>query len=179
MRTITKLTLVCLLLILQKTHAEEPTLKNGFQIGFQLSQNQNDFGFGLNITSPLLAHQSLGFRLKSNMMFYEHVDSGAYTWSPYTNVSVGIIGIGGHIANRIRLYGEGGFLLIFPSPAFSSETTNFGGYGNFGFEFFMTNSFNYFIEIGGIGSGATADKVAFSPIYSNGLSINVGFRITL
>ena len=51
-----------------------------------------------------------------------------------------------------------------------------GGYGLFGFEFFMNSRNNYFIEIGGVGTGAVADKVANSPIYSNGLLINVGFR---
>ena len=41
---------------------------------------------------------------------------------------------------------------------------------------FMDKSSNYFIEIGGVGSGATADKVVGNPIYANGLMINVGYR---
>ena len=40
----------------------------------------------------------------------------------------------------------------------------------------MDKSSNYFIEIGGVGSGATADKVVGNPIYANGLMINVGYR---
>ncbi|HEY5825345.1 MAG TPA: hypothetical protein VIT44_13315, partial [Cyclobacteriaceae bacterium] len=62
---------------------------------------------------------------------------------------------------------------------FSSEQFVFGGYGLFGFEFFMHSSSNYFIELGGIGTGARADKIASQPIYSNGFLISTGFRLNL
>jgi hypothetical protein len=35
---------------------------------------------------------------------------------------------------------------------------------------------SYFIELGGVGTGANADKVTGNPIYSNGFLISVGFR---
>jgi hypothetical protein len=35
---------------------------------------------------------------------------------------------------------------------------------------------SYFIELGGIGVGANADKVPGKPIYSNGFLISVGVR---
>ncbi|MBC8485793.1 MAG: hypothetical protein H8D45_07100, partial [Bacteroidetes bacterium] len=77
----------------------------------------------------------------------------------------------------IRLYGEGGIISLFPSDEFSSEEFVFGGYGLFGFEFYMNSRSNYFIEIGGVGTGATADNITNEPIYSNGLLISTGFRI--
>jgi formate-dependent phosphoribosylglycinamide formyltransferase (GAR transformylase) len=77
------------------------------------------------------------------------------------------------------LYGEGGIILLFPSAIFSTNSSEFGGYGLFGFEFFMHSKMNYFLEIGGVGSGAVADKVIAKPIYSNVLLINLGFRATL
>ena len=43
----------------------------------------------------------------------------------------------------------------------------------------MNKSINYFIELGGVGTGAKADKIAFKPIYSNGFLIDVGFRVCL
>jgi hypothetical protein len=76
----------------------------------------------------------------------------------------------------MRLYGEGGVIVLFPSSEFSSESEVLGGYGLFGFEFFFSHQSNYFIEIGGIGTGAVADKASGKPIYSNGLLINVGLR---
>lgn len=83
------------------------------------------------------------------------------------------------VGERIRLYGEGGVITIFPSSDFSSDDMVFGGYGLFGFEFFFGKMGNYFIEIGGIGTGAVADKIINRPIYSNGLSISTGFRFFL
>jgi len=76
----------------------------------------------------------------------------------------------------MRLYGEGGIIALFPSSRFSGETFILGGYGLFGFEFFFDSKNNYFIEIGGIGTGAVAEKVSGQPIYSNGILINVGYR---
>ena len=101
------------------------------------------------------------------------------TWTPYSNVSLGIMSVGGYLTDFLKLYGEGGVIGILPSNRFSTKDVAMGGYGLFGFEFFMQNGFNYFIEIGGIGTGATADKIATKPIYSNGLSVSTGFRVVL
>jgi hypothetical protein len=158
------------------TLAQDDIISNKFSAGFHLSQYKDDFGFGLNLTSPYIAKNNLAFRLRGNIMFFEHIKDEETTWTPYSNLSIGIIGVGGKVGDFIRLYGEGGAILLFPSEEFSSESMVFGGYGLFGFEFYMNYSFNYFIEIGGIGSGATADKIDNKPIYSNGLSISTGFR---
>ena len=112
-------------------------------------------------------------------MFNENVQDQITTWTPYSNASLGLIGVGGMIGDHVRLYGEGGIVGLFPSSDFSSERFEFGGYGLFGFEFFMNRASNYFIEIGGIGSGAIADRIDNQPIYSNGLIISTGFRIHL
>lgn len=77
------------------------------------------------------------------------------------------------------MYGEGGILGLFPSSDFSSKKFVFGGYGLFGFEFFMNQMNKYFIELGSCGTGAKADKIATKPIYSNGFLISTGFRVTL
>jgi hypothetical protein len=78
------------------------------------------------------------------------------------------------------LYAEGGIVFLFPNPVFSDDDINLGGYGLFGFEFFFTEETSrnpsYFIELGGIGTGAVADKIATNPLYANGFLISVGFR---
>ena len=43
----------------------------------------------------------------------------------------------------------------------------------------MSPNTNYYLEVGGVGKGAVADKAFGEPIYSNGLLINVGFRYSL
>jgi hypothetical protein len=88
-----------------------------------------------------------------------------------------LIGVVGQVGDNIRLYGEGGIIGLFPSDEFSSEDFVIGGYGLFGYEFYMNSWSNYFIEIGGVGTGATADKIENKPIYSTGLVISTGFRV--
>lgn len=130
------------------------------------------------MTSPYFVHDKVAIRLRGNLMWNEHPEVGGttITWSPYSNVSMGIVGIAGEIGGFMRLYGEGGIIAVIPSSEFSSDSKTFGGYGLFGFEFLFDNHSNYFIEIGGVGTGAVAQKVPGRPVYSNGLLINVGYR---
>ncbi len=174
-----KYTLITLLLFFLSgiSNAQENSISNKFGVGFQLAQYQKDFGFGLNISSPYFAKNKLAIRARINLMYNENIQNNETAWSPYSNVSLGLIGVSGKIGNYIRLYGEGGLIGLFPSKEFSSDNFVLGGYGLFGFEFYMSSSSNYFIEIGGIGTGARADKILYKPIYSNGLSISTGFRI--
>lgn len=151
----------------------------GFAFGFHLNEYQNDFGFGLNITSPLMFHDAFGIRLRSSLMFNQNPINGESTWMPYGNITLGFMGVGAQVSDHFRLYGEGGLVCILPNADFSSQSQVFGGYGLFGFEFYFARMGNYFIEIGGMGTGAKADKIPTSPIYSNGMSISTGFRFVL
>lgn len=176
----TKLIICCGLLAASLSlKAQTPSINTGMGFGMNLVQYQKDFGMGINLTSPLFANKGMGVRLRGNMMYHEHVMDSTTTWSPYGNLSLGMVGIAGHISDRIRLYGEGGVIAVFPSSNFSSQSLNIGGYGTFGFEFFFYHAGNYFIELGGVGTGAKADKIATKPIYSNGFSISTGFRFYL
>lgn len=169
---------IALIIITLSTLAEgQISTKTG--IGFQLNQYQRDFGIGLTLTSPYFANHKIAVRFRGNVMFNEHTKNDQTEWTPYSNVSVGLIGMAREIKDFMRLYGEGGVIALLPSSEFSSENVVFGGYGLFGFEFYIINKLNYFIEIGGIGTGAKADKITNNPIYSNGLLICVGIRAHL
>ena len=166
-------------MILSTVHlkAQENSFGSKMAIGMQLNQFQDDFGIGLNISTPYLLNESLAIRVRANLVWHQHTDqSNEGTWTPYSNISIGFIGVGGTIGDFMRLYGEGGLMYVLPSDTFSSESSEFGGYGLFGFEFFLHQHGNYFIELGGIGIGANADKVPGSPIYSNGFLTSVGYR---
>jgi len=172
--------LVLLLVFCMNTlKAQEMPINRGLGLGFQLSQFQRDFGIGLNFTSPYFANEKIAVRLKGNLVYNENIQNSITKWTPYSNLSIGLVGASGKIGDYIRLYGEGGILGLLPSNEFSSNQFEFGGYGIFGFEFFMNNTSNYFIEIGGVGTGAIADKIVYKPIYSNGLLISTGFRMHL
>lgn len=153
---------------------------NGLSYGFQLNQFQNDFGLGVNFASPAFFNQSVCLRLRANGMFYEYVNKDFKTdWEPYANIMLGFSSASYKISDAIALYGEGGVIAILPSSAFSSSSVEIGGYGIFGFEFYFDDSFCYFLEAGGIGSDATADKISTEPIYSNGFLISVGWKVKL
>lgn len=161
-------------------NAQVTTLGSRTGFGGHIGQYQRDFNLGLNLTSPYFCYKKLAVRARANMAWNEHLNtSNEITWSSYSHVSVGVVSIAGQAGDFVRLYGEGGVLLLFPSEDFSSSSANMGGYGLFGFEFFMYENANYFLEVGGVGTGARADKIAGSPIYSNGLLMNVGFRYQL
>ena len=160
------------------SYGQDESMGNKMALGFQLTQYQNDFGVGLNVSSPYFANEKMAVRLRGNLVWHQHLTSKDETnWSPYANMSLGFTVISGKVGNHIRVYGESGAVALFPSTEFSDKSIHLGGYGLLGFEFFMYQHGNYFIEIGALGTGAKADKVAGAPIYSNGLLINVGYRV--
>ena len=168
---------IAAILLALQMQAQE-SLNKRFGIGGQVGQHQRDFGIGINITSPYFANQKMAVRLKGNLVWNEHLNSNSEaTWSPYSNLSLGFVQSVAEINNSIRLYGEGGAIFLFPSGEFSSKSIQFGGYGLFGFEFFIDRHINYFFEAGGVGTGARADKIVGKPIYSNGFLTNVGVRL--
>ena len=168
-----------LILVHTSSGQEAEGREKSIRIGFQLNEFQDDFGLGLNFKSPSILYGNVAVRLRTNLMFNEHMDKGEYTWSPYMNVMLGIGSEDTYISDKVSLYGEGGVIGIFPSASFSSKTTVVGGYGLFGFNFYFHPSFNYFIELGGIGSSAVEDKLEGNPIYSNGFLISVGWKMKL
>jgi hypothetical protein len=151
---------------------------NKISYGFQLVKFQNEFGFGIHLLSP--EFKNLRFNVKVNLNWLNHLDNqNNETWTEFLNNQFGI-NYHRSITNRINLYSEGGVVLLFPNNSFSDESVNIGGYGLFGFEFFFTENTgrnpSYFIELGGIGTGAIANKIDSNPMYANGFLISVGFR---
>lgn len=169
---------VTLVMLLASPAQAQDGLNKNFGIGGQVGQHQKDFGIGLNLTSPYFAHKKMAVRLRGNVLWNQHPTGDAETtWSPYSNLSLGFVQSVGEMGEFMRVYGEGGAIYLFPSDEFSSRSVEFGGYGLFGFEFFFDEHMNYFIEAGGVGTGARADEIPGKPIYSNGFLINVGVRI--
>ena len=109
-------------------------------------------------------------------MWNEHLKDEKSTMSPYGNMTLGAVVVAGRFAGFIKAYAEGGLVGIFPSSEFSDESFVFGGYGLLGFEFYPGKRSCYFIEGGGIGTGATADIIPTEPFYSNGFLISVSMR---
>ncbi|MEL6864464.1 MAG: hypothetical protein AAFP19_08600 [Bacteroidota bacterium] len=159
--------------------AQQEFPANGLALGFQLNEYQQDFGIGLHLISPAFLKDKVAVKARANLQFHQHLDEEESTWTPYANFSLGLVAGRAMLGPFIQVYGEGGGILLIPSDDFSSESTVFGGYGLFGFSFFLHPKAAYFIELGGVGTGARADQIAGQAIYSNGFLLSVGYRVQL
>lgn len=153
--------------------------KNSFAVGFNINQVQNDFGLGVHIISPYFANNSVAVKLGGNFQWFQHTDNNETIWTPYQSIQIGFRGRHAIIENKMFVYGEGGTVLLLPNSKFSTKGTVFGGYGFFGFEFSANQRLSYFVELGGMGTGAKADKIPSNPIYSNGFTTSAGLRFRL
>jgi len=163
-----------------KTDSSQKTSSlNHFSLGFNLNQYQHDFGVGMNLTTPYFAGSSMAIRVMGSAQWLQNIPKGdtMTTWSPYVNIRLSVVTRQFVINNKISLYSEGGVVMLIPNNQFSSQPFQFGGFGVFGFEFHPTKNWGQFIEAGGIGTGAIADKAIGRPIYSNGFLVSTGFRI--
>jgi hypothetical protein len=155
---------------------------NRSSIGYNLIQIQNDFGLGLDFVSPYFMNKNIALKIGFNVQWLEHTSKMIATtteWTPYCNIRTGIRCKQFIFDNKMGVYGEGGIISLLPNKKFSNEKICIGGYGLFGFEFNPSFRSGLFIEFGGVGTGATANKIVFKPIYSNGFMTNVGFRYYL
>jgi hypothetical protein len=156
--------------------AQENQRNTGMSFGYQLVEYQQDFGVGLQATSPFFLFDHAAVRVKANQMWFEHMDESAEVkWTSYQNLSIGLIGVSGYVGDFARVYSEGGVIWLFPSSDFSDKKSEFGGYGLVGLEVFTAGP-SVFVEGGGMGTGAQATELTGSPIYSNGFVTSVGLR---
>jgi len=170
---------IILMLLSLQAWSQEGGISKKLALGYQIGQYQDDFNVGLNVTTPYFANGRMAIRLRGNWVKHQHPDeSGEDTWTGYSNISIGLVGVSAEIQDFMRLYGEGGLLLLFPSETIDSKNAVANGFGFFGFEFYAHRSFNYFLEAGG-GGGSVADRLVTRSIYSNGFIIQTGFRFHL
>lgn len=166
---------------LQKAAQDSNYRPNHLSLGFHLNNFQNDFGMGLNITSPYFANGSVALKATFNLAYRDGTlkTDTMSNWYPYSSIQFGCVGVGGMVGKHIRTYGAGGIMVMFPNSEFSSTKTEIGGWGVWGFEFILNPMISYYIELGGVGIGARADKMNGQPIYSNGFSTTVGLHVYL
>lgn len=174
-----KICFVAVLCLISTTVLMAQDKTNNLAIGFNINQFQNDFGVGLHVISPYFANNKVALKVGGNVQWLQHAENNQTTWSPYGNIQVGIRSRHSVVEDKIFIYGEGGGVLLLPDSEFSSYKTVKGGYGLFGFEFKANHAIGYFVELGGMGTGAKADKVPLKPLYSNGFMSSVGLRINL
>ena len=148
--------------------------ETNFSAGFQLHEFDDDFGCGINLTSPWFWKDKTSVRFSGDVVF-----SKMKNWKPYGSSRLGLVGSTGLVHKFCRFYGEGGLQVLALNQEVSADKVKLGGYGHFGFEFFIKpeiNSDSYFIELGSSGIAAKAEKLEGKPMYFNGFCIGVGTR---
>lgn len=149
---------------------------NQWSAGFQLNELGQDFGIGLNFASPYFANDYLAIRLRANYQYFEYVDQEKTTWDGYLHFNLGLVSASYSISEKLRLYSEGGVVLVTSAFGLDENELHFGGYGLFGFEFHYSPGSTCFIELGGQGVSAIAEELPNQPFYSNGFTMSVGTR---
>ncbi|HEX3048107.1 MAG TPA: hypothetical protein VHY08_25370 [Bacillota bacterium] len=184
-----RITMICIVLLLilggvsSVSAQEEGASKySTLSLGYTLYNIDKEFGHGFILTSPYFFNDRMAVRFSLNQSLYKGIPLGKtdYEWLPYSVYKLGVIGVSGGIADSFRYYGEGGVVYAVPNNQFSENNVS-GGYGNFGFEFINNDNaspipFSYFIELGGIGTGAKAEKITGKPFYLNGFTTSTGLR---
>lgn len=150
---------------------------SNWRTAYHLSELSGDFGQGIMIETPSLVKDYFTLKLRGNQQYLNANIDGKNEWTPYYTATLGISNSPTRVSQSIELYGEGGLMMIFPNSDFSDTDQEFGGYGLFGFNFLFDPVFSYFIEVGGVGSGSTAELTDNQRIYANGFFLQVGFKI--
>ena len=162
--------------------AEATKDASNFAIGWNINSLSNNYGLGMTIQSPRFWKRAQ-IRLSGIYAWANGIPTGTakYAWKPFGLVRLGLFS-GSFLPNSsIRGYGGGGIAMLIPSDEVSSQGNVFGGYGLIGLEFFGREGMNgpMFIEVGGMGAGARADKFENEPLYANGFTVAWGFRYFL
>lgn len=138
-------------------------LNTGFGVGTHLFQQGDDFVLGMDLGGPLFLENSMGTRASLDAAWR------GSDWTPYFAAKLGILGSSGLAEDFARFYGSGGIHISLENAAASPQVL-IGGYGSFGFEFFLPatgKTFAYYLEIGGSGSPLE---------HGNGFLAGAGFR---
>jgi hypothetical protein len=164
---------------------EAPATKQGPAVGFAIHRYQDDFGLGLRLSSPAFLHV-LRVTGAGGVAWYPHgiASDGTSTWDTLyygsLRVETGPPFFGA--TGAVRPYGFGGVIALFPPSSLSTTSVYFGGLGGFGLEArFMDGRggegpVTYFFEVGGIGTGAKANKLPSGDSVASGFLIEAGLR---
>lgn len=152
-------------------------------LGFEITDFQNDYGLGLNLTTPYFFKDTMSVRLHGGIAWFEGVAADEALndmdsqWIKYFPVRLGWVISVGLGSGLTRLYAEAGGLIYLGAKDIAKDIV-VGGYGQFGFEFFpaILSPVSYFFQAGGMGSSGKGTEIMTEPSVGNGFMMEVGFR---
>ena len=127
----TRLTLLCFLLALAATNSLQSQSNAPYRVGFHLRGLGGDFGLGLNLDVATPSKWPI-VRIAGTWQWQEVPDGQSFDYASYQTVRLGLASKSFAVHDRIRAYGEGGFLAVLAGDDLSEDRIGPGGYGLFG-----------------------------------------------
>ncbi len=154
--------------------------KKPVRVGFQLQELQTSFGMGLNVTLPMPGYWP-SVRVAGNWHWLEVPGEADSQLADFQTFRIGLASDGWQIAEKIRVYGEGGALFINAGNHLSNNPLTPGGYGLFGFEFFTSSlgGSSLYLEMGATSAGLRVERPDGTPRFGAGFLLGAGFRVAL
>lgn len=168
---------VLLFFLLEPLQAQD---KQSVKVGFQLQELQASFGLGLHVTVPLPRYWP-NVRVAGNWHWLEVPGETGPQLADFQTFRIGLASDGWQVAEKIRVYGEGGTLLIHAGSKLSDKALTPGGYGLFGFEFFTNRAggSSLYLEMGATSAGLRVERPDGIPRFGAGFLLGAGFRVAL
>ncbi|MGL6021624.1 MAG: hypothetical protein ACRC0A_00740 [Chitinophagaceae bacterium] len=166
-------------------------VENKFSIGVQLGVQLNEFGGGLQITSPdLWKNSGVKLRVTGNSIVFNTFNDAGSTLMPYFDTRLGILK-SFELYETISIYTEIGGVMTFNNTKnttihreessstvkMTNKKFGYGGYLKCGMEIRPKVKYGIFFEMGGILTTNFAEQIKRnSAFFANGYMINVGNR---
>jgi len=178
-------TLILTFIVVAVCNAQPVTTLTPFNkcaLGISVGHYSFDPGIMANITTPYFLNHKFALRVGGGIRWSEYylaeTDKSAY----YSSMQAGLLYFITQ-EDRVRVYSELGFNVVFPNAVFSDKEKVTGMHGLIGLDFFTFSRGNfglvYFVEVGYSVNPAKAEKLEGQPGYANGLMAITGFRFHL
>jgi hypothetical protein len=156
----------------------KPTF-NQFALGISAGQYYNDPGIMVNITTPYSNNGRWAARFTGGIRWFENYLLKKNIASNYSSLQAGVVCFITQ-EDRLRVYCETGFNILFPNLTFSAEKRILGVYGSLGLDFFVYEhdglGIAYFFDGSMSLNPAKAYKLEGQSRYAYGFSPVMGFR---
>jgi len=128
-------------------------------LGFEEGLWGKSWGQGLRVTVPFAANFGVTLR---GLYLMDMTIEGPFTADAGGRLD--FIGRSDVYFNVLRLYGGGGVQLLAPAANTAGREVQVGGGGQFGFEFFCSPHYAFFLEVGGQGGLPSPGATVFAGI---------------
>jgi hypothetical protein len=155
---------------------------DGVSLGYSVERLHDSFALGARFATPAWFEGAFRVTAGGGIAWYSaEFGPNDELWQPFGHWWLSFEGGQRLAGTPLRLYGFGGPILLWlPSPL-ADDDISIGGQGGFGFEFHFSEPdgdapVSYFIELGGLGTGASASRYPREPLVANGFLARVGLR---